>query len=613
MSNCTINAVVGLPNTEEKAYAQTNNRIDRLEQNLKNGISETQMHLKTTEDRLDAGIVASAQALGNRIDNLIAVSGDTESNSELMDIRTGADGTAYASAGTAVRSQIGTLTDDIGGFVYTLTATSVNNVAIRVDVPGTQYKQGAVVYVKFLSMVGGDATSFRLYGQIDSENFDRLLTYQQIGEGAFVTLERDYIALRLYTAVENGVDGVHAQAVMICNTNENASGYIAGLLDRMNSNDNALQTLDNSTAKKVEIENASNQTTCRIFRKVCCCGDSYTAGYIYPAGYESASRVNEDYSWVHYLGLITGNEYVNCGQSGANANTWLSSERGLAKAQAAGRSQAYLVGLGINDSSDDESRNLPLGTAEDIDTDNVTYYGCMSKIVKQLWKISPDSHIFLMTCPDGKNNTYNEQRYDGYNQAVRDITEYYADKAPNVHCLDLAAKKEMFTYNKSLRADRVNSHYTALGYEQFAEILCRVWSEYLNEHPTLFADAAFIPYDTTPVPDETIEIVQGDTWSDTLEIINQDGTSHAYSSSETVRFALSSTRSSDNVVLTKELTYDSNAGVYVIALSAEETAALTADTSYWFDIGLQSGDNYTRIIRCQEMKVVPGISRAVSV
>ena len=65
--------------------------------------------------------------------------------------------------------------------------------------------------------------------------------------------------------------------------------------------------------------------------------------------------------------------------------------------------------------------------------------------------------------------------------------------------------------------------------------------------------------------------------------------------------------------MTKEMPYDDTNGVYVITLSAEETAALTADTSYWFDIGLQYGDTYTRIIKCQEIKVIPGISGAVNI
>lgn len=48
-----------------------------------------------------------------RIDNLVSQSGSTEGNSELTDIRVGADGKTYATAGTAVREQIGKITDEL--------------------------------------------------------------------------------------------------------------------------------------------------------------------------------------------------------------------------------------------------------------------------------------------------------------------------------------------------------------------------------------------------------------------------------------------------------------------------------------------------------------------
>ena len=48
----------------------------------------------------------------SRIDNIIAHNNDTEGNSELIDIRTGADGTVYESAGAAVRSQISGISDN---------------------------------------------------------------------------------------------------------------------------------------------------------------------------------------------------------------------------------------------------------------------------------------------------------------------------------------------------------------------------------------------------------------------------------------------------------------------------------------------------------------------
>lgn len=51
------------------------------------------------------------KATNARVDNIIAHNNDTEGNTELLDIRTGADDTVYTSAGDAVRSQIMNIDD----------------------------------------------------------------------------------------------------------------------------------------------------------------------------------------------------------------------------------------------------------------------------------------------------------------------------------------------------------------------------------------------------------------------------------------------------------------------------------------------------------------------
>ena len=228
----------------------------------------------------------------------------------------------------------------------------------------------------------------------------------------------------------------------------------------------------------------TNISTCKIFKKVVCCGDSYTAGYIAnPDG--PPLKVNEEYAWPHYMSTATGNSWLNCGCSGCTVLTWQKHARGLPAAQKLGKAQAYVIGLMINDAT--SSNRVELGSADDIGTDNQTYYGGMSKIIRELNAISPKAKIFVNTCPKS------DDVYIEYNQAVRNIVEIYKDQYP-VHCIDLAEHADMYE-NKSLTDDYYLSHYTAIGYEQFAEIYSVILSSYINEHIEDFQDVAFIEYE----------------------------------------------------------------------------------------------------------------------
>lgn len=237
---------------------------------------------------------------------------------------------------------------------------------------------------------------------------------------------------------------------------------------------------------KTLVNGNTGSNTYKIFKRVCCCGDSFTSGHIADAS-GVARATNEEFAWPHYMATATGNEWINCGQSGANVLTWQTSGRGLTKAREAGKVQAYIIGLMINDQSSGTDRYVELGTAADIDTDAQTYYGGMSKIIRELNAISPEAKIFVLTCPQTGG------LYPAYNQAVRDIVAAYKTTYP-VHCLDLLANADRYDA-QSLKGDAWYGHYTAIGYEQFAEILSGILSEYINANIPDFRDVPFIEYD----------------------------------------------------------------------------------------------------------------------
>lgn len=69
--------------------------------------------MEGNSEDISSAFNAAKQYTDNLVGNIIAHNTDTSSNTELIDIRTGADGTVHQTAGGAVRSQIGGLKSDI--------------------------------------------------------------------------------------------------------------------------------------------------------------------------------------------------------------------------------------------------------------------------------------------------------------------------------------------------------------------------------------------------------------------------------------------------------------------------------------------------------------------
>ena len=232
------------------------------------------------------------------------------------------------------------------------------------------------------------------------------------------------------------------------------------------------------------INNIRNQIkSCCIFEKVLCVGDSYTSGHIdLEPDIVGNDPSNPNYSWPHYMEKITGNIYYNCGISGATVLSWLTNNNGLLKAQSYGKVQAYIIGLGLNDRS-----RVELGSYSDIGTDAQTYYGGLSKIVQELNNISPSAKIFIQTMTKAGGRTANTS----YNQAIKDVVEYYKDIYP-IHLLDLDLYINLYDID-IINNDYIGGHQTAIGYRAFAENLCYVMSDYINNNIQDFQDVYKIP------------------------------------------------------------------------------------------------------------------------
>ena len=79
--------------------------------NVPKGIELSNTEYWAISSRFDAQLDVQKK----RIDNIVALpSGSTTGDAELTDIRVGADGVTYNTAGTAVREQVSSLKEDIG-------------------------------------------------------------------------------------------------------------------------------------------------------------------------------------------------------------------------------------------------------------------------------------------------------------------------------------------------------------------------------------------------------------------------------------------------------------------------------------------------------------------
>lgn len=356
--------------------------------------------------------------------------------------------------------------------IYSVTSEIMNKISfenvpyLNLITPGTT---GSIIFFTVNNITDPDISALTLYGY-RSGQFEVLMRTGQKHVINKLILAHDYdyfrVAISPYASTWEG----SASFFFACLSDIKGIGEVYN---------NIFNIQENFSFKH-------NGTTAKIFKKVVCCGDSYTSGHIQLSG-GSAYGTNFEFAWPHYMETATGNSWINCGFSGANVWTWMERAEGLQKAQQAGPVQAYNIGLMINDQSDSE-RGVPLGTVDDIGTENHTYYAGMSKLIRELNTISPTAKIFVDTCPqDG-------EQFPQYNQAVKDIVEAYENTYP-VYLLDLHEHKDMYNV-ASLTSDRVNGHYTAIGYEQFAEIMMTIMSNYINTHITDFQDVFEIPYNS---------------------------------------------------------------------------------------------------------------------
>lgn len=109
---------------------------------------------------------------------------------------------------------------------------------------------------------------------------------------------------------------------------------------------------------------------------------------------------------------------------------------------------------------------------------------------------------------------------------------------------------------------------------------------------------------------QPLTIIRGTTQTITIAVKNDDGTAYTLADGETLRFGVKRhPEDADSLCLVKKsLTAASlDNGLYILTLLPSDTKDLPFG-NYFYDVGLQSGNNYYNVIECSDFIVAYNIT-----
>lgn len=106
---------------------------------------------------------------------------------------------------------------------------------------------------------------------------------------------------------------------------------------------------------------------------------------------------------------------------------------------------------------------------------------------------------------------------------------------------------------------------------------------------------------------QAITMIRGTSAAFGVAVTDEDGNAYTLQSGETLRFGIKTTPNATEYILQKDFTDTDTEGNYTFTIDPADTAALDFG-AYWYDIGLQSGEDYWNVIPASAFNIAYNIT-----
>lgn len=106
---------------------------------------------------------------------------------------------------------------------------------------------------------------------------------------------------------------------------------------------------------------------------------------------------------------------------------------------------------------------------------------------------------------------------------------------------------------------------------------------------------------------QAITLIRGTSATFGVSITDENGNTYTLEADEVLRFGIKTTPTDSQYIVTKDFTEVDSSGDYVFSLTPADTENLSFG-SYWYDIGLQSGEDYWNIIPASAFNIAYNVT-----